>query len=46
MFAPVWTVVVAHRGPNVVTNVWTLGKWSYLLKAGAHEVQWIEDANR
>jgi len=46
MFAPVWTVVVAHRGPNVVTNVWTPGKWSYLLKAGAHEVQWIEDANR
>ena len=46
MFAQEWTVVVAHRGPNVVTKVWTLGKWSYLLKAGAHELQWIEHANR
>jgi hypothetical protein len=46
MFAPVWTVVVAHRGPNVFSKVWTLGEWSYLLKAGAHELQWIEDANR
>ena len=46
MFAPVWTVVVAHRGPNVVTKVWTLGEWSYLLQAGAHELQWIEHANR
>jgi len=46
MFAQEWTVVVAHQGPNVATNVWTLGDWSYLLKAGAHELQWIEHANR
>jgi hypothetical protein len=46
MFAQEWIVVVAHRGPNVVSKVWTLGEWSYLLKAGAHELQWIEHANR
>jgi hypothetical protein len=46
MFAQEWTVVVAHRGPNVVSKIWTLGEWSYLLKAGAHELQWIEHANR
>ena len=46
MFAQEWTVVVAHRGPNVMTKIWTLGEWSYLLKAGAHELQWIEHANR
>ncbi|MGA2806176.1 MAG: hypothetical protein ABSF89_17625 [Acidimicrobiales bacterium] len=46
---PIWTVVVAHKGPSVVKSVWMLGsgEWSFLLRAGnGYELQWIEHANR
>ena len=45
---PVWTVVVAYRGPWAETSVWLLGtgSWEFLLRAGGgYELQWIEHAN-
>ena len=44
---PVWTVVVAHRGP-APSNDWMLdgGEWSFVLRAGhGYELQWIEQAS-
>jgi hypothetical protein len=46
---PIWTVVVAHKGPWAVKSVWMLGSGesSFLLRTGnGYELQWIEHANR